>query len=131
MPAMIATLAAAAALVVLIPTTRRSSSIDGPEPVRDATRNAVLVSPPTDATVEQSRTFLWHSVPGARIYSVEILTAAGVPVLTTRVADTTLTLPPDVRLTPGAEHRWWILTEFPDGTQLRSPLRRLIVRETK
>ncbi len=129
--ATVATLAAAALLIVVIPTVRRPQRVETPEPVRDASRNAVLLSPPTEATVEQSRTFRWRAVPDARIYSVEVLTAAGAPVFTTRVADTTLTLPADVRLAPGVEHRWWIVTEFSDGTQLRSPLRRLFVRETK
>jgi hypothetical protein len=127
----VATLAAAAVLFVVIPTVRRPQPHEGAEPVRDAVRSAVLLSPPTEATVEQSRTFRWRAVPDARVYALEILTAAGTPVFTTRVADTTLTLPPDVRLTPGVEHRWWILTEFADGTQLRAPLRRLIVREKR
>jgi len=131
LPATIAALAAAVVLVVVIPTVRRSPHVEAPEPVRDATRNTVLLSPPTEASVEQSRTFQWRAVPDARIYSIEILTAAGAPVFTTRVTDTTLTLPPDVRLAPGVEHRWWVVTEFADGTQLRSPLRRLFVRDTK
>jgi hypothetical protein len=131
LPAVIATLAAAAVLVAIIPTVRRAHRVEAPEPLRDGARNAVLLAPPTEASVEQSRTFRWRAIPDARIYSIEILTAAGTPVFTTRVADTTLTLPPEVHVTPGVEHWWWIVTEFADGTQLRSPLRRLFVRETK
>jgi hypothetical protein len=127
----VATLAAAAVLIVVVPISRGSHRVDAPEPVRDATRNAVLLAPPTDATVEQSRTFRWRAVPEARVYGLEILTIAGTPIFRTTVTDTTLTLPPDVRLTPRVEHRWWVVTEFDDGTQMRSPLRRLIVRETK
>lgn len=131
LPAAVATLAAAAVLFVVLPSVRRATKIETTEPVRDAARNAVLLSPPMESNVEQSRTFRWRAVPDARIYSIEILTAAGAPVFTTRVADTTLTLPADVRLAPNVEHRWWVVTEFADGTQLRSPLRRLLVRETK
>ena len=63
--------------------------------------------------------------------SIEILTATGTPVFTTRVADTVVTLPADVPITPGVEYRWWVATEFTDGTQRRSEFRRLIIRDTK
>jgi len=94
-------------------------------------QGAVLVAPPLEATAAESRTFRWRAVPGAQRYAVEILTAGGTPVFTTRVADTTVTLPADVRLAPNVEHRWWVTTELADGTQRRSPFRRLLVREAK
>jgi hypothetical protein len=129
-------LAAAAALaLVALPAARRvlGTPDSGPDVVRDAgssaAQGAVLIAPPVEASAAESRTFRWHAVPGAQRYAIEILTAGGTPVFTTRVADTTVTLPADVRLAPDVEHRWWVATELADGTQRRSPFRRLRVRE--
>ena len=129
-----ASLAAAAALaLVALPPTRTMLGLGardaGPAVVRGVAQGAVLIDPPVDASAAASRTFRWHAVPGAQRYAVEILTAAGTPVFTTRVADTTVTLPADVRLAPAVEHRWWVAAEMADGTQRRSPFRRLRVRE--
>jgi hypothetical protein len=125
-------LAAAAALtLVALPTLRRPTT-DGPDVVRGVVQGAaVLLAPPLEASAAESRTFRWHAVPGAQRYAVEILTAGGTPVFTTRVADTTVTLPADVHLAPGVEHRWWVATELADGTQRRSAFRRLLVRESR
>jgi hypothetical protein len=123
--------AAAILLIVAIPAVR---SVLGPRvegPMRAGTQAAVLLRPPIEASPLTSRKFEWRSVPRARSYVVEILTAAGTPVFTTRTVDTTMTLPVDVRIEPGVEHRWWVTTELPDGTQRRSAFRRLMVRETK
>ena len=123
--------AAAAVLFVAIPAVRDEIRISQPEPLRDAAQAAMLIAPPQMASAEESRTFRWRAAPGGRAYALEILTAAGTPVFTTRTRDTTVTLPADVRLAPGAEHWWWVATEFDDGTQRRSPFRRLMVRAAK
>jgi hypothetical protein len=62
---------------------------------------------------------------------MELLTAAGSPVFTTRTTDTTVTLPSDVTIAPNVEHRWWVSTEMPDGTQRASAFRRLVLRDPK
>lgn len=123
--------AAAAVLFVAVPALRNGLGVSQPEPLRDAAQGAVLIAPPERASPEESRTFRWHAAPGARAYALEILSAAGTPVFTTRTSDTTVTLPADVRLAAGAEHWWWVATEFDDGTQRRSPFRRLLVRAAK
>jgi hypothetical protein len=120
-------LLAAALMIVAVPTMlRRGGSVD--EPIRAAAQSPVLVAPGEEPTTQASRTFRWRAVPGARSYTLEILTASGSPVFTTRTTDTTVTLAPDVRLAPGVEHRWWVASELADGTQRRSGLRRLRVR---
>ena len=129
-------LAAAALVLVALPAARRAlgplgTRDAGADVARDAAQGATLIDPAEEASVAESRTFPWHAVSGAQRYAVEILTAAGTPVFTTRVADTTVTLPADVRLAPNVEHRWWVAAELPDGTQRRSPFRRLRVREAK
>ena len=131
-PYVLASLATAAMLlVVAIPAVRSTLGPRGEGPMRTSAQAAVLLRPSTEASPLTSRKFEWRSVSGARSYVMEILTAAGTPVFTTRTADTTVTLPVDVRIEPGVEHRWWVASELPDGTQRRSAFRRLMVRETK
>lgn len=120
--------AAAVVAVVAVPVTRDLLRSDTSGIVRDGAGEAVLLGPPEQATVENSRTFRWHGVSGARVYALEILTSSGTLVFTTRTADTTVTLPSDVRLAPGVEHQWWITAEMSDGTQRPSAFRRLLVR---
>ena len=122
-------LAAAAALaIVATPTVRNLVREGGPAIVRNGTPDAVLLAPAEDPALEASRTFLWSSVSGTRVYSLEILTSAGTLVFTTRTSDTTVTLPEDVTLEPGVDHRWWITAELSDGTRRSSAFRRLVVR---
>ena len=121
-------LAAAAALaIVATPALRNLVREGGPPIVRNGMPDAVLLAPPEDATLDGSRTFRWRSVPGTRVYSLEILTASGTLVFTTRTSDTTMTLPQDVTLEPGVDHRWWITAELSDGTRRPSAFRRLVV----
>jgi len=125
-------LAAAAALaIVATPTVRNLVRGGGPAIVRDGTPDAALLAPAEDAALEASRTFRWSSVSGTRVYSLEILTSAGTLVFTTRTSDTTVTLPEDVTLEPGVDHRWWITAELSDGTRRPSAFRRLVVRAPK
>jgi hypothetical protein len=122
-------LAAAAALaVVAMPAVRSLVREGGPPIVRNGVPDAVLLAPPEDAALDASRTFRWRSVPGTRVYSLEILTSSGTLVFTTRTADTTVILPQDVTLEPGVDHRWWITAELSDGTRRPSAFRRLVVR---
>ena len=120
--------AAAALLVVTTPALRDFVGVSRSEPMRDQSNGPALISPTEEALPRDSRTFRWHPVAGARGYSLEILTATGTPIFTTRTTDTTVTLAADVQLAPGVEHRWWVAGELPDGTQRRSPFRRLLVR---
>ena len=124
-------LAAAAAIVLIAIPARDALRRAESDPMRDVVQAPVLVSPPEDATLEESRTFRWRSVAGARTYAFEILTATGTLEFTTRTSDTTVTLPRDVQLGPKIEHRWWVASELTDGTQRRSPFRRLQVRAPK
>ena len=124
---MLVAAAAAVLLVVAVPLARMPGTARE-QPVREVARGAVLLAPALEATRESARVFQWRAVPRARLYSLEILTASGVPVFTTSTADSTVTLPPDVTLAHGTEHRWWVVTQFGDGTEERSELRRLTIR---
>ena len=122
---------AAILLVVAIPAGRLVMPKPSVEPTRSAVQSAILLTPPENASTAESRTFTWHAVAGARAYRMELLTAAGSPVFTTRSSDTTVTLPRDVTIAPNVEHRWWVSTEMADGTQRASVFRRLLVRDAK
>jgi hypothetical protein len=122
---------AAMLLVVAIPAGRLVMRPSAGEPMRSTLQGAVLVTPPENASAFDSRTFAWHPVAGAQAYRLELLTAAGSPVFTTRTVDTTVTLPRDVTIAANVEHRWWVSTEMTDGTQRSSVFRRLLVRDTR
>jgi hypothetical protein len=122
---------AAAVMIVAIPSIRSAFAPKTEEPSRNVSQGAILLLPPTEATPASSRKFEWHSVRGAQDYVVEILTAGGTSVFSTRTADTTITLPANVRIEASTEYRWWVVSELSDGTQRRSAFRRLMVREAK
>ena len=129
MPLFIA--AAAALAIVVVPTARDVFRNESAAILRDVSPEAVLIDPPEESAPEASRVFRWRGVPGARAYALEILTASGTAVFTTRTTDTTVTLPQDVVLAPGVEHRWWVTSELSDGTQRPSAFRRLMVRQPR
>ena len=122
---------AAMLLAIAIPVGHLVSRPSPAEPMRSALQGAVLVVPPESPSASESRTFAWHPVAGAQAYRMELLTAAGRPVFTTRTTDTTVTLPRDVTIAANVEHRWWVSTEMADGTQRASVFRRLLVRDAK
>lgn len=122
---------AAMLLVVAIPAGRLIIRPSPGEPMRSALQGAVLVAPPENPSAPESRTFTWRPVAGAQAYRMELLTAAGRPVFTTRTTDTTVTLPRDVPIAANVEHRWWVSAEMADGTQRASDFRRLLVRDAR
>ena len=122
---------AASLLIIAIPAGRLVMHVPDGGATRSALQGAVLVTPAEDASAADSRTFVWHPLPGAQSYRMELLTAAGSPVFTTRTTDTTVTLPRDVAIAANVEHRWWVSTEMSDGTQRASVFRRLFVRDAK
>jgi hypothetical protein len=124
---------AAAALLMLVglPELRALLSPAGTETVRAGVQGPDLLRPTIEASPVASRTFEWRAVSGARAYVLEILTADGTLVFNRRTTQTSIVLPPEVRLSADTEYRWWVTSELTDGTQRRSPFRRLVVRDTK
>lgn len=123
-------LAASALLAVGVATGRRLLDRDAVEVMRGDGGGITLISPaegtgPTNGT--DSLTFVWSAVPGAEAYLMEVLTADGAPVFSTRTSDTTYTLAAGEAL-PRGEYRWAIQSYVRDGTEARSPTRRLSVR---
>ena len=103
----------------------------GPSPdvVRDAPDGGALAAilPADGAVVDAGAPldFVWHPLPGAGRYDLELLTPGGAVEAAVRTADTTATLAAGT-LPPG-EHRWIVRAATPAGEQ-RSVVRRLVVR---
>jgi hypothetical protein len=121
--AMAATLVlAAGAGVWLASTTRAPDELRGP----GAEPAIALVSPGATIAADAPARFVWRAVPGASAYRLELLDADGTVVYSTRTADSSAVLPPNVTLRRGAEYRWWVKAETPGGeivTGVPRPLR--------
>jgi hypothetical protein len=84
-----------------------------------------LIEPINDATARPPATLVWAPLPDARRYEVEILSADGLAVFTASTRDTTIVVPADTSLVPGALYRWWVGATLVDGSQVRSLARTL------
>ena len=87
------------------------------EPVRGETGDVTLAAPAAGATVAEAPTFVWHPLPEASAYVLEIQRADGSVARSDTTADTTLALPGAAL--PPAEYRWWV-REVTDGSEPRS-----------
>jgi hypothetical protein len=68
----------------------------------------------------------WRPVPGALRYSVEVTAADGLVLFGAESTDTVVTA--QLATTPTGAHSWWVRAHLDDGTERRSPARRLEVR---
>lgn len=88
----------------------------------------VLVSPQAGSRIEGGSTLVWRSVQGALEYQVELVTEGGQVLHSSAVADTTVTLGPEVT-SPGAAQgvRWSVVALIPGGQVEWSGTRELMV----
>ena len=86
-----------------------------------------LIQPSGTVSAPEARTLVWHAVPEATRYAVELFAGDSVR-YAAEVRDTTLTLPDSVDLTPG-EHGWWVRARYADGAERISRFQRFTVRE--
>jgi hypothetical protein len=100
---------------------------DAPEPMRGDGEQVQVVEPRADAEVAGEVRFVWHPVPGATAYVLEVADATGASVLSRRVVDTTVSVPADVRPSAG-DLVWWVTAERTSGEHLRSAPRPLRMR---
>lgn len=123
----VASIAAAASVVLALtlePGRRLWQRGDG-GPMRGAGDAVTVVAPANDAALgADPATFVWRAVPGARRYTLELLTPDGAVAASRETTDTTVTLAAQPALAPG-EYRWWLLAVVDDGTERRSEMRRL------
>ena len=118
--ALVTALAAALALFAVLGPWQRSRARD----VYRGSADVEVISPPADASGTGPFTFVWHPVPGARRYVLEVLTPDGSLRATTETTDTTVTLGGAVLGT--GDYRWSVRARL-DGGEQRSPARRLRV----
>lgn len=120
-------LAASVVLAVGVETGRRVMERDQRDVMRGAGDGVTLIAPAEGAAARagtDSLTFAWTTVPGAEAYLVEVLSADGSPVVSQRTRDTTYTIGAANGL-PAGEYRWLVQSYAADGTEARSPARRL------
>jgi hypothetical protein len=118
-----ATLAAAVLFGVALPRMRDRGAVnvatrgsDGP-PQSDVIPRLAIVSPPDDGAfvVTSADSFVWRSASGDAEYRFTIMDATGGIVWSKSTGDTTMTLPPDLRLTRGSEYFWSVDALLADG----------------
>lgn len=62
---------------------------------------------------------VWHPIPDAVRYEVEIIDRSGVTIFHAEVADTTVTPP---TILPGAPSSWWVRAMLRDGSERQSAI---------
>ena len=118
--ALVTALAAALALFAVLGPWQRSR----PREVYRGSTDVQVISPAADASGSGPFTFVWHPVPGARRYVLEVLDPEGALRASTETTDTTVTLG-GTELGRG-DYRWSVRARL-DGGEQRSPARRLRV----
>lgn len=114
--ALAVTLVAAAVIVVVVPGSRHVPLV-GRAVGADSAENPERGTPGATSPIALIAPLVWHAVPGATRYDVEILDETGSPVFHTTTADTTVAIP---ALDAGRRYRWWVRATA-DGTHWRSP----------
>jgi hypothetical protein len=95
------------------------------DPSRGADSTVGLIEP--TAMAGAPLRFVWHPVPGALSYDVEILDEADQPVAGATVADTVWSPADSVKLIPGQSYRWWVAATTGAGAEIRALPRRFSV----
>ena len=103
--------AAAAAVIIALTLTighRGAPRVGELAPDRSAPASAaqaITLITPLGATPAAAPHFVWHAVPTAGTYHLEVLDDSGAVVVGGDTRDTAFTAPP---LTPGRSYRWWV-----------------------
>lgn len=114
--------AAAAVLIVALPLARsRNTRVAAPEQRAAApSASIVTVSPrPAARVAADSLGFVWHA-DSASTYRLTVTDSAGAEVYSVTTGDTSVRLPPTVRLAPGASYFWFVDALRPDGSSISS-----------
>lgn len=106
--------AVAGAAAVLSTALRRET-----DRVRGSVSEIALVTPEATANANMPITFVWHPLPKAPRYVLEVQHADGSVALADTTADTLLTVAPTAALLPDSTYRWWV-REVSDAAEPRS-----------
>lgn len=99
-----------------------------PDAMRGAGPDVVAVAPAEDAVISRDAelAFVWRPLPGARGYTLELLSPEDAVMLARQTQDTTVVLRLARPLATGA-YRWWVRAQDRDGVERQSGLRRVHV----
>ena len=106
-------LAAAVVVIAAGALTLTQLQRSGTNPTRGASSSDIALV----GTVNGS--LVWHAIPDAVRYDVEIVDASGATIFHARVADTTTAIPATVTNTPVS---WWVRATLRDGSERRSAI---------
>ena len=121
---------AAAALLLVVRSDRRTETTPLAPDIRrgpGVEPQLALVAPADGDIVSSVPRFVWRRAQGATLYRLDIVDEAGAAVYGASTADTTFTLPADVRLAPGRAYTWWVRAE---ESTLRASPRRFVAGPT-
>ena len=102
----------------------RSGRVIDDDITRSGAGDVQLVSPSTDADA-RGGTLTWRSVPGALGYTMELRRDDGTLITRANTSDTVFAVPDSVRATTNDVVYWGVIARLADGTELRSPARRI------
>lgn len=86
----------------------------------------MLVAPIGTVPPAAAERLVWHAVPGATSFEVEVLDGSGTVVFGAGTPDTTATVP-DGTLLPGVEYRWRVTAVLANGSRRPSAAEPLVV----
>jgi hypothetical protein len=101
----------AAAAVVVVVGALTITTIKRPSPVRGAGPSADI-----ELVGIVGPSLVWHAIPGAVHYDVEIIDASGTTLFHQRTTDTTVALPSTI------SGSWWVRATLRDGSEHRSAI---------
>ncbi|MDZ7632033.1 MAG: hypothetical protein U5K74_11990 [Gemmatimonadaceae bacterium] len=112
-------------LAVTVLGIQRSRDRDAASVLRGGPAVVTLLEPGEGQRATGNVTFVWRHIDGAS-YELEVYSAEGAAIAQRSTVDTTITLRSGTVV--AGDYRWWVTAQLEDGTQLRSPARRLDLR---
>ncbi len=96
--------------------------------VRGTSDPVTLIAPTDGQTADMKApvSFVWHAVPRAIEYELELLDSTGLIVFTMKTSDTTAVFADaSTLIDPSLQYRWWARAKMPSGEYLRSAMQLL------
>jgi hypothetical protein len=119
---------AAAASIAVVGLVVLQQVFNGPDVMRGGAAGAIaLIAPANRATLTSDSThFVWHPVPGAIRYTLEVTAPDGSVLASQETSDTAVVV--KLSTASNADVRWWVKAAMDDGSEKRSDAREIRVR---
>lgn len=118
-------LAVAASVVLAVVVGRQLTAPGAPDVARGAPDAVALLAPEASVAAGQPITFIWHRVPDAVSYQLEVLAPDGSLALSRTTTDTVATIEPGALA--GGNYRWWVRGTLRGAESVQSSMRPLAV----